>query len=117
MKERKADNLTNDIYTPTLMSGFMSGDSLRASVGWQGPEDQYQVHNQVRRCNYFYDSLVYGQSFEAASFRQRVSRWAISLKAARTRNLSESKQSHYRHPDAVLAECIKNIHTFFSQSW
>lgn len=74
LKESKADNLTNDIYTPTLMSRFMSGNSLRAAAGWQGLGDQYQVHNEAHRCNYIYDSLVYGQSLPPSSHR-RVSRW------------------------------------------
>lgn len=67
LKESKADNLTNDIYTATLMSGFMSGSSLRAAVGWQGLEDQYQAHNKAHRCNYLYDSLVYHQSLPPRS--------------------------------------------------
>lgn len=65
----KADNLTNDIYTATLMSGFMSGNSLRAAVGWRGVEDRYQVHNKAHRCNYIYDSLVLDQSLPPRSHR------------------------------------------------
>lgn len=82
LRESKADNLTNDIYTPTLMSGFMSGNSLRAAVGCQGLQDQYQVHNEAHRCNYTYDSLVSGQSLPPSSQR-RVSRWP-SLQMLRT---------------------------------
>lgn len=36
LKGSNADNLTNDVYAATLMSGFMSGNSLRAAAGWRG---------------------------------------------------------------------------------
>lgn len=36
LKASKADNLTNDTYSAALMSGFMSGNSLRAAVGCPG---------------------------------------------------------------------------------
>lgn len=61
------------------MSGFMSGSSLRAAVGWQVLEDQYQAHNKAHRCNYLYDSLVYHQSLPLRS-HQWVSQWPSTSK-------------------------------------
>lgn len=117
LKGSKADNLTNDIYTPALMSGFMSGNSLRAAAGWQGLQDQYQVHNEAHRCNYTYDSLVYGQSLPPSS-HQRESRWpSLPVLHALCTLASASEVIN-----ATMALCWSDVwkyyqRGYFCQSW